>query len=378
MKIAIFLPNWIGDVVMATPTLQAVRDHFGPSAHLIGVMRPYVSEVLSGTRWLDQQLFYDPQAKDPALRSRTLLRKLRQERPATILLLPNSLRTGLLGWLSGAGRRVGYAQYGRGPLLTDKLKFRKSRGRFLPASTMDSYLELAYLLGCPRRTPHLELATLPEDEAAADDVWRRPAFASGQGSGGLPQRRRLGRSGILQGMAQCTFCRVGIPHCNTSGKECACALWSWRTGCSRRYCSACCPSAGQKPCGPDFGHRTHQSVRASKSADDQYGQRTPTFRGSFWSSYHYPLRSHPSGLGRYTLLACDRPSGGGSLRSLYAAQVPTGASPMYARFVSRSCLRRGAQTKFDHTRTHPTLATYDEPIRLKLRHRQCSQQTEAA
>ena len=180
MKIAIFLPNWIGDVVMATPTLQAVRDHFGPSAHLIGVMRPYVSEVLSGTRWLDQQLFYDPQAKDPALRSRTLLRKLRQERPATVLLLPNSLRTGLLGWLSGAGRRVGYAQYGRGPLLTDKLKFRKSRGRFLPASTMDSYLELAYLLGCPRRTPHLDLATLPEDEAAADNVWRRLRLPPGK------------------------------------------------------------------------------------------------------------------------------------------------------------------------------------------------------
>ena len=38
---------------------------------------------------------------------------------------------------------------------------------------MDSYLELAYLLGCPRRAPHLDLATLREDEAAADDVWRR-------------------------------------------------------------------------------------------------------------------------------------------------------------------------------------------------------------
>jgi|GEM_PF-2670674 len=28
MKLDIWLPNWIGDVAMATPTLRALRDHF--------------------------------------------------------------------------------------------------------------------------------------------------------------------------------------------------------------------------------------------------------------------------------------------------------------------------------------------------------------
>jgi heptosyltransferase-2 len=28
MKIAVLLPNWIGDVVMATPTLRAIRQKF--------------------------------------------------------------------------------------------------------------------------------------------------------------------------------------------------------------------------------------------------------------------------------------------------------------------------------------------------------------
>ena len=48
MNIAVFLPNWIGDVVMATPALRAVRDQF-PSAEIVGVMRPYVADVLAGT-----------------------------------------------------------------------------------------------------------------------------------------------------------------------------------------------------------------------------------------------------------------------------------------------------------------------------------------
>jgi heptosyltransferase-2 len=179
MKIAIFLPNWIGDVVMATPTLQAVRQHFS-QACLLGVMRPYVADVLGGTNWLDRQFFYDPRSRDPALRSRFLVRQLRQERPEMVLLLPNSLRTGILAWLSGAKKRIGYAQYGRGPLLTDKLKFRKNKGRFAPASTMDSYLELAGLMGCRQTafTPYLE--TLPKDERAADDIWHRLKLPPGK------------------------------------------------------------------------------------------------------------------------------------------------------------------------------------------------------
>ena len=42
MKVAIFLPNWIGDAVMATPALRALRRGF-PDAHLVGVMKPRAS-----------------------------------------------------------------------------------------------------------------------------------------------------------------------------------------------------------------------------------------------------------------------------------------------------------------------------------------------
>ncbi|NIP84642.1 MAG: lipopolysaccharide heptosyltransferase II [Planctomycetales bacterium] len=172
MKIVLFLPNWIGDAVMATPAVRAVRHHFA-GAKLIGVMRPRVAETLAGLPWLDESVHFHPRAGDPQLGTWQLVRRLRRQKPDIALLLPNSLRTGMMGWLSGAARRVGYAQYGRGPLLTDKLKFRKAKGRILPTPAMDAYLQLAYLLGCPPERAQTELRTRPADEAAADRAWQQ-------------------------------------------------------------------------------------------------------------------------------------------------------------------------------------------------------------
>ena len=56
MKLAIVLPSWIGDVVMATPTLRALRNHFDSGTTITGIMRPYVAKVLAGTPWLDRTI----------------------------------------------------------------------------------------------------------------------------------------------------------------------------------------------------------------------------------------------------------------------------------------------------------------------------------
>ena len=57
MRLGVFLPNWVGDVVMATPAIRALRMHAGDGA-LVGVMRPYVAEVLDGNSWFDASIVY--------------------------------------------------------------------------------------------------------------------------------------------------------------------------------------------------------------------------------------------------------------------------------------------------------------------------------
>lgn len=168
MKLAIFLPNWIGDAVMATPALRAMRDQF-PSAEIVGVMRPYVADVLAGSGLLDRSLLYNPRGKNPAQRGFSFVQSLRAEQFDAVLLLPNSIRTGMLAWLSGAPRRVGFARDLRGWLLTDRVV---PKSKSTPHPVIDEYLRLTAQLGCSAQRRPMELAVLPADQAALDDFWK--------------------------------------------------------------------------------------------------------------------------------------------------------------------------------------------------------------
>jgi heptosyltransferase-2 len=172
-RIGIFLPNWLGDLVMATPTLRAVRRHFGRESRVVGIVRPNLTELLAGTDWLDEQWAFDPRAKEPAVRRWALVERMRHERFDLVMLLTNSFDTALLTWLGGARRRVGYVRYGRGLLLTGRLYPQRSRGRVIPAPVVETYLRLAEAVGCPPEPPRLELATTEPEQQLAEEIWRR-------------------------------------------------------------------------------------------------------------------------------------------------------------------------------------------------------------
>ena len=53
MRIGLFLPNWIGDVVMATPAVRAIRSAF-PADRLLAVVKPYVADTIAGSSWFDR------------------------------------------------------------------------------------------------------------------------------------------------------------------------------------------------------------------------------------------------------------------------------------------------------------------------------------
>jgi heptosyltransferase-2 len=177
MKIAMFWPNWIGDAVMATPAVRALREHFH-DAHLIGILKPYVAGVLEGSPWLNKLVFLD--TKGPwSQRWPSVAMRLRHEGVDLAVLFPNTFRSALVAWLGGCRRRVGYGRYGRSALLSDCLEpVRDPRGRLQPSPILDAYNRLVEWVGCPRPSPRMELFTTPRDEAAAEAVWRQAGFAN--------------------------------------------------------------------------------------------------------------------------------------------------------------------------------------------------------
>jgi heptosyltransferase-2 len=173
MRIAVFCPNLIGDTVMATPTLRALRRGFA-DASIIGILKPSVAPTLDGGPWLDGRILFDPRSRTREYRTRSLLERLRAGRFDLAVLLPNSFRSAALAWLAGIPRRIGYARGGRGLLLTDRLvPQRAGRGRYLPTPMVGYYLTIARHLQCPVDSARLELFTTEADERVADLAWDR-------------------------------------------------------------------------------------------------------------------------------------------------------------------------------------------------------------
>jgi heptosyltransferase-2 len=170
MNIAISLPNWIGDVVMTTPALSALRAKYA-GAKFVGVMRHYVAGVLEGGNWFERTLLIDGPDGHGFFAA---ARELRREKIDLAVLFPNSFRSAAMAWLGGCKRIVGYARDWRTLLITDRLKpLRGADGRFTPSPVIDAYNRLAEHVGCPRPGYQMKLYTTEADEEAGERVWRK-------------------------------------------------------------------------------------------------------------------------------------------------------------------------------------------------------------
>ncbi|HSW43990.1 MAG TPA: lipopolysaccharide heptosyltransferase II [Phycisphaerae bacterium] len=167
-RILIVLPNWVGDLVLATPALQALRSRF-PNARITGLLKNHLAEVLSGSEWIDEFVFWPLGASKPSRRQGFLglAGELRDQRFDVAMLFTNSFRSALIARLAGIKRRVGYDREGRGLLLTDKLLPHKFDGRYVPTPMIRYYNAMARYLGCRECPEQPELFTTEEQERVA-------------------------------------------------------------------------------------------------------------------------------------------------------------------------------------------------------------------
>lgn len=176
MKIAAFMPNWVGDAVMATPALRSLRNRF-PDAEIVAVAQPVICDTLKGLSSIDRMIRHDRSKGVSRLqrlqRGWSFLNQLRAERFDQAVLFPNSLRSAWNAWCSGAKRRAGFDRDGRRWLLTDRLT---PTSRVTPNPVIDEYRRLVSLVGGDAGTRQTELAV------TADDTQKRDQFFANAGS----------------------------------------------------------------------------------------------------------------------------------------------------------------------------------------------------
>ncbi len=123
-RILVFDFHLIGDIVLLTPLLAALRAAY-PRAHIALVAGPWAGEVLRGLPYIDELVEFSApwvryrQGLDAWRNCRRLLLRLRQKQWDLGLEVRGDVRQILLLALAGARRRVGYDFSGGGGLLTD-------------------------------------------------------------------------------------------------------------------------------------------------------------------------------------------------------------------------------------------------------------------
>jgi heptosyltransferase-2 len=188
-RLLIVLPSWLGDTVMATPTIARLRAALGPTAVIAGLCRPGLDELLAGLDTLDDLIVADARKLMGPAKVASRLVPFRFD---AALLLPNSFSTAMTVRLAGIPQRIGYDRDGRGLLLTVPLQAPRRpppHGGWAPISAVDYYLRAAdaaiEALGAkpaPSTLPPVTLS-LPVTDAqqrATDALLNAAGLASGQ------------------------------------------------------------------------------------------------------------------------------------------------------------------------------------------------------
>ena len=141
-QILIVCPNWVGDVVMATPTLDCLRQNY-PEAKITGMIRPYVRGVIEDGPWFENLITCHDKTVNGFFQAIAAIRRLK---PDLTIVLPNTFRSAIIARLGGSKQIYGYRREGRSMLLSGgPHPERNSRG-IIPVPMRDYYLEICRCL----------------------------------------------------------------------------------------------------------------------------------------------------------------------------------------------------------------------------------------
>lgn len=190
-NILIVQPSWVGDAVMATPMLRAVRNRY-PNAKITYLMRRYVKPIYAGMPWANRLITYRTGKQKTGSRDNVfrLGRLLKSAKFDLAILLPGSFKTALVCKLASIPRIVGYDRDGRGMLLTDKLLPLRYQGQYVPTPIVNYYLSLARYLGAGDRDTTMQLFVTEAEKREAMDVLTRAGLDPNI------EPRRLGRGDL--------------------------------------------------------------------------------------------------------------------------------------------------------------------------------------
>jgi heptosyltransferase-2 len=176
-RILVRATNWLGDAVLTTPSLMALRAGF-PRAHIALLAKPGVAELFQRHPAVDEVIVY----RDPGVHAGlggkwALARALRRRRFDLAVLLQNAFEAALIAALTGIPNRYGYPTDGRWFLLTHRVP---QPPGLRQKHEVEYYLELLRPMGLSITPSSPILYTTEEEDCAAIAKLLELGVASGQ------------------------------------------------------------------------------------------------------------------------------------------------------------------------------------------------------
>jgi lipopolysaccharide heptosyltransferase II len=121
MKILIRLPNWLGDVVMSTAFVGAVKQLY-PNAQVDVIIKKELGAIASYIPGLNKIHLFSKQEYQGLQGVYRFGKALRTEKFDLFFCLPDSLSSAVMGWATRAKKRIGFGKEGGVFLMTNTYK----------------------------------------------------------------------------------------------------------------------------------------------------------------------------------------------------------------------------------------------------------------
>lgn len=160
-RVLIIRIDRIGDVVLSTPVIEAVR-RVSPKAYIAFMTRPHTKDIIAGNPYIDELILYDKDKKHRSIFTTVLFAlQLKKKRFDLALILHPSNRANWIAFSAGIPKRVGYDKKAAW-LLTDRVAYLNPQGQ---KHEMEYTLDVVRAAGIPCDSGRLKPFMPPNKEA---------------------------------------------------------------------------------------------------------------------------------------------------------------------------------------------------------------------